>query len=61
MQCSNHKFSRDNIPTVTLQSWNLDVDMFDGVDAAGPVPFLFSEDREGTKASLNRHVQKVRY
>ncbi len=50
---------RDNIPTVVLQSWNLAADMFDGVDTAGPVPFLASQNEDSTREGLNRFVQRV--
>jgi hypothetical protein len=34
--------SRDNMPSIELALWNLEAAMFDGDEAAGPVPVLFS-------------------
>ena len=34
----------DNLPTMVLKSWDLDVSLFDGDIMAGPIPTLFSDD-----------------
>jgi len=37
-------FFSDNIASMSLQSWDLDTNQFDGELLAGPIPTLFSED-----------------
>ncbi len=44
---------------MTLQTWNVAADMFNGVDTAGPVPYLASQDVDGTREGLDRHINKV--
>ena len=35
---------RDNLPTVQLQTWELNANLYDGASTAGPVPTIFSDD-----------------
>jgi hypothetical protein len=46
-------FSADNLAVVVLASFPLEVDMFDGDLAAGPVPLFFSSKPEETLAKIS--------
>jgi hypothetical protein len=39
---------RDNLPSLQLQTWEMNANMYDGVSTAGPVPTIFSEDQQAT-------------
>ncbi len=39
---------RDNLPTLQLQTWELNANMYNGTSTAGPVPTIFSEDQQAT-------------
>jgi hypothetical protein len=45
-------FHRDNVPVIDLGQWPLEATLFEGDKTAGPVPTLFSEDPEASKAAL---------
>jgi hypothetical protein len=40
--------SRDNLPALQLQTWDLNANMYDGTTTAGPVPTIFSDDQQAT-------------
>ena len=42
----------DNLPTVLIKSWLLEVDLFDGDLLAGPIPSLYSDDPDASLAGL---------
>jgi hypothetical protein len=44
--------SRDNLPTVQLQTWELNANLYDGASTAGPVPTIFSDDQQATIDAL---------
>ena len=44
--------SRDNLPTVQLQTWELNANLYDGTSTAGPVPTIFSDDQQATIDAL---------
>jgi hypothetical protein len=44
--------SRDNLPTVQLQTWELNANLYDGATTAGPVPTIFSDDQQATIDAL---------
>ncbi len=44
--------SRDNLPTVQLQTWELKANLYDGASTAGPVPTIFSDDQQATIDAL---------
>ena len=46
------KCCRDNIPSVQLQTWDLNANLYDGATTAGPVPTLFSDDQQATIDAL---------
>ncbi len=46
------KRCRDNIPSVQLQTWDLNANLYDGATTAGPVPTLFSDDQQATIDAL---------
>jgi len=50
---------RDNVPTVLLISWPISASMFDGDDAAGPVPSLFCDDPDAAKEAIAASVAKA--
>jgi hypothetical protein len=39
---------RDNLPSLQLQTWEMNANMYDGVSTAGPVPTIFSQDQQAT-------------
>ncbi len=39
---------RDNLPSLQLQTWEMNANMYDGVSTAGPVPTIFSDDKQAT-------------
>ena len=43
---------RDNLPTVQLQTWELNANLYDGASTAGPVPTIFSDDQQATIDAL---------
>jgi hypothetical protein len=51
----------DNIPVVNLAEWQLDVSLFDGDVAAGPIPTLFADDPEATRTSLEAGAAKAHH
>ena len=55
----NNDFFSDNVPTVLLASWPLDVNMWDGEILAGPVPTLFSEDTKASEDGLRNDPNKA--
>ncbi len=46
------KRCRDNFPSVQLQTWDLNANLYDGATTAGPVPTLFSDDQQATIDAL---------
>ena len=42
----------DNLPTVLIKSWLLEVDLFDGDLLAGPIPSLYSDDPDASLAGI---------
>lgn len=52
-------YYRDNVPTVHLGIWDLNATMFDGEEAAGPVPTLFAEDSEATLGAIRADRAKT--
>jgi hypothetical protein len=44
--------SRNNLPTVQLQTWELNANLYDGTSTAGPVPTIFSDDQQATIDAL---------
>ena len=42
----------DNLPTVLIKSWPLEADLFDGDLLAGPIPSLYSDDRDASLAGI---------
>ncbi len=58
--------SRDNLPTVQLQTWELNANLYDGASTAGPVPTIFSDDQQATidamvgdPAQAHKDVMKI--
>jgi hypothetical protein len=49
----------DNAVSVQLARIPLRVEMFDGVDAAGPIPTLFAADRDSAFQNLMNNLQEV--
>jgi hypothetical protein len=49
------------MPIIELASWSLEATMFDGDEAAGPVPVLFSEDPESTKRGVASNLVKAHH
>jgi hypothetical protein len=47
---------RDNVPTISLATWELLCSLFDGSTLAGPEPVLFSEDAEASREGLNENL-----
>ena len=46
---------RDNLPSLQLQTWETNANMYDGVSTAGPVPTIFSEDQQATIDAMVSH------
>jgi hypothetical protein len=44
---------------VELATWPLEASLFDGDTAAGPVPLIFSEDPDSSRAALESNVAKA--
>jgi hypothetical protein len=36
------------LPSLQLQTWEMNANMYDGVSTAGPVPTIFSDDQQAT-------------
>jgi hypothetical protein len=51
--------ARDNVPTIWLASWPLEVNVWDGETLKGPVPTLFSEDPKATEMGLLKFLDKA--
>jgi hypothetical protein len=49
------------MPSIELALWNLEATMFDGDEAAGPVPVLFSEEPEATRRAIATNLPKAHY
>ena len=47
------------MPVIDLGQWPLDTTMFEGENTAGPVPTVFSEDPEATRAALEANVVRA--
>ena len=43
---------RDNLPSLQLQTWEMNANMYDGLSTAGPVPTIFSDDQQATIDAL---------
>jgi hypothetical protein len=71
----NFTYCRDNLPTVQLQTWELNANLYNGASTAGPVPTIFSDDQRATIDALvgdpaqahkdvvkiNRYTDKIIY
>ena len=49
----------DNVPTMLIQSWSLDCQMFEGETVAGPVPTLFGEDPTASVAAISKNTERA--
>jgi hypothetical protein len=49
---------RDNVPTIELATWPLEVTLFDG---EGPVPVIFSDEPEATATAIAANPAKAHY
>jgi hypothetical protein len=52
-------FQGDNVASVMLQAFPLTVDMFDGFSLQGPVPILFSPDKEASLVGLQANLART--
>lgn len=52
---------RDVVPTVLLQGWPLNTDLFDGETISGMVPTLFAENVEVAEEAINADPIKAHY
>jgi hypothetical protein len=43
---------RDNLPSLQLQTWEMNANMYDVLSTAGPVPTIFSDDQQATIDAL---------
>ena len=57
----NSIYFSDAVPTVCVQSWPLEAQMFDGLLLAGPMPTLFSEDTEAAEESISADLLKAHW
>jgi hypothetical protein len=51
---------RDNIPVISLASWDLEADMFDGEFLSGVVPVLFSDCPPASEAAIRANQLQAR-
>jgi len=51
----------DNIASMSLQSWDLDTNQFDGELLAGPIPTLFSEDAATSATNIMANPLKAHW
>ena len=49
------------MPTVLLNSWPITASIFDGDEAAGPVPSLFCDDPDAAKEAIAASVAKAHH
>jgi hypothetical protein len=47
------------VPTIRMGAWPLNAALFNGDDAAGPVPTLFSEEPEAAVGALNDNPHRA--
>ncbi len=40
------------MPSLQLQTWEMNANMWDGVSTAGPVPTIFSDDQQATIGAM---------
>jgi hypothetical protein len=52
---------KDNLPAVDVKTWYLHAHMFDGDDAAGPVPLLFAANPDVAAASIAAEPAKAHF
>jgi len=50
---------RDNIPSILINSWDLNATLFDGDVSAGLVPTLFAEDADTTLKAIAGDPLKI--
>jgi len=51
----------DNIASMSLQTWDLDTNQFDGELLAGPTPTLFSEDPATSATNIMAYPLKAHW
>ena len=52
-------FRGDNVPVIRLSAWPLQCDIFDGDEAAGPIPTLFSQEPDVTSQNILDNLVKA--
>ena len=50
---------RDNVPCLQLAAWPLECTIFEGEVVAGPVPTLFGESPDMSRAALTANPEKA--